>query len=81
MGPIFLIITFKDMAANFLRKTFLVCKANPTSRKLEDLHLTEALKITNLIFFFFFFQNKTSKEMEVRGLQSGAKLSKLFPSV
>ena len=55
MGPIFLIITFKDMAANFLRKTFLVCKANPTSRKLEDLHLTEALKITNLIFFFFFF--------------------------
>lgn len=54
MGPIFLIITFKDMAANFLRKTFLVCKANPTSRKLEDLHLTEALKITNLNFFFFF---------------------------
>ena len=80
MGPIFLIISFKDMAANFLRKTFLVCKANPTSRKLEDLHLTEALKITNLIFFFF-LQNKTSKEMEVRGLQSGAKLSKLFPSV
>ena len=80
MGPIFLIITFKDMAANFLRKTFLVCKANPTSRKLEDLHLTEALKITNLNFFFF-LQNKTSKEMEVRGLQSGAKLSKLFPSV
>ena len=39
------------MAANFLRETFLVCKANPTGRKLKDLHLTEALKtiILNLM--------------------------------
>ena len=56
MSRIFLIITFRDMAANSLRKTFLVCKANPTGRKLKDLHLTEALKTIILKFF----QNKTS---------------------